>query len=191
MQSGNEDSTQPLLSGEVSPTSETTYFVPFEEPPTQIARIIGIIAMVMGALSIVGGLMNIGTGQVMSFFSNEMSRMDVELVPTWFYSVSGVIGIVGGIGFLYGGYRMQKFEMIGQWITLGTLAVVTILQVSMAVLMPEEIFTGGQDLSEFGISNETIIMIGKLSTVGGAVCQGGFCGAVFALPLLVGNHGLR
>ncbi|DAC22862.1 MAG TPA: hypothetical protein D7H94_04765, partial [Candidatus Poseidoniales archaeon] len=65
------------MSGEVSPTSETTYFVPFEEPPTQIARIIGIIAMVMGALSIVGGLMNIGTGQVMSFFSNDLSRMDV------------------------------------------------------------------------------------------------------------------
>ena len=178
-----------VFTGSVSAENQPSFFIPFEEPPSQIARIIGIIAMVMGGLSILGGILNIFTGQVLGILSTP--EMDLQVVPTWFYVVSGAIGIGGGIGFLYGGFRMQKFEMVGQWITLGTLALVTVLQVLLTLFMPEEVFTGGQDLSEVGVSNEAIIMFGKIASAVGALCQGGFCGVVLGLPLIIGNHGLR
>jgi hypothetical protein len=178
-----------VLTGSLSSGEQPSFFVPYEEPPSQIARIIGIIAMVMGGLSIFGSILNILSGQLLGFFSTP--EMDLEVVPMWFYFASGAIGIGGGIGFLYGGYRMQKFEMIGQWITLGTLVFVTILQLLLALITPEEVFTGGQDLSEVGVSNETVIMFGKVASAVGALCQGGFCGVVLGLPLIVGNHGLR
>ena len=178
-----------VFTGNVNSDSPPTFFVPFEEPPSQIARIIGIIAMVVGGLSILGSFLNIVSGQLLGFFSTP--EMDLQVVPMWFYLVSGAIGVGGGIGFLYGGYRMQKFEMIGQWITLGTLAIVTVLQVLLLLITPEAVFTGGQDLSEVGVSNDTVIMVGKVASAVGALCQGGVCGVVLGLPLIVGNHGLR
>ena len=178
-----------VFTGDVNSDTPPTFFVPFEEPPSQIARIIGIIAMVMGGLSIFGSILNIVIGQSLSFFSTP--EIDLQVVPMWIYFVSGAIGIGGGIGFLYGGYRMQKFEMMGQWITLGTLVIVTVLQVLLTLIMPEEVFTGGQDLSEVGVSNDTWVILGKVGTLVSAVCQGGVCGVVLGLPLIVGNHGLR
>ena len=146
-----------VFTGSVSSEHSPSFFVPFEEPPSQIARIIGIIAMIMGGLSILGGIMNIFTGQVLGILSTP--EMDLQVVPTWFYVVSGAIGIGGGIGFLYGGYRMQKFEMIGQWITLGTLLFVTVLQVLLTLFMDtlemragwgHEELVGGRFPAKFG-----------------------------------------
>jgi hypothetical protein len=34
-------------------------------------------------------------------------------------------------------------------------------------------------------------MFGKVASAVGALCQGGFCGVVLGLPLIIGNHGLR
>mgnify|MGYP002868147546 CR=1 FL=1 len=178
---------QQIIGGEVSQGFSTT---PFGEPmvmmgpPSQAAKVIGILVMVMGGLSIFGGLITAFAGGFLNDFFTDLDPESAQyLTPNWVYFAQGIIGVLAGAGYIYSGWLTQNFEKKGihyTWIILGILFLISIVLTAVIPYPDVE-----------GMDSSTLRMITVGSTALGGICQSGFCGVLVAIPLFISNNGMK
>ncbi len=153
-------------------------------PPSQAAKVIGILVMVYGGLSILGGLFNALAGPLINEYLGGITPEYQEFAtPDWVYYLQGLIGIIAGVAFLYSGWMIQEFQRKGIYFAWGILGISFLFTIVLAAIMPYP------DVE--GIGSESM----KMMTVGGAVisalCGSGVCGVLTAIPLFMNNHGMK
>ena len=183
-----EQPQQQILGGEINSTNATT---PFEEPvyvignPSEAAKVIGILIMVFGGFTTIGGLLNaLGGGFVNDFLNNIDSDAELWLTPTWVYVVQGIISFIAGLGYVYSGWLTQNYDRRGIYFTWAILVITTILGIILAVAMPYPEIEGG-------MTSGRMKMIGAGSAACGGIFSVGFCGVLAAIPLFMNNHGMK
>tara|TARA_B100001750_G_scaffold122403_1_gene97125 strand:+ start:297 stop:851 length:555 start_codon:yes stop_codon:yes gene_type:complete len=178
---------QQIIGGEVSQGVVATPFgepVVMMGPPSQGAKVIGILVMIMGGMTVIGGLMNAFAGGFINDFITDLDPDSAQyLTPTWVYITQGIFGILAGGGYLYSGWLTQNFEKKGihyTWIILG---VSLLIGVVLAAAIPYP------DVE--GMDSGTLRMITVGSAALGGICQAGVCGLLVAIPLFISNNGMK
>jgi hypothetical protein len=153
-------------------------------PPSQAAKVIGILIMVMGGLSVFGGLINAFAGGWMNNFLTDLDPENARfLTPTWVYIAQGIVGILAGGGYLYSGWLTQNFEKKGVYYTWIILGVAVIMGIIFTAVIPFPEIDG--------MDSGTLRLITVGSAAVGGICQAGFCGVLAAIPLFISNNGMR
>jgi hypothetical protein len=174
------------ISGEASPGVATPFGTPlvYMEPPSEAAKIIGILVMVYGGLTLAGGIFSAIAGPL---FNEWMNSMDPDFQdfssPNWVYLVQGLIGIAAGAGYLYSGWLVQNYKRRGIYFVWGILVVSMLLQLVFAAVQPYP------DVE--GMDGETLRLISVGGAALGGICGAGICGLLTAIPLFMTNHGME
>ena len=153
-------------------------------PPSQAAKVIGILVMVYGGLSILGGLFQALAGPWMNEYIGAMSPEFQEYAtPDWMYYMQGLSTIVLGVAFLYSGWMIQDFQRKGIYYTWGLLGISFLLGIVLVAVMP---------FSEVeGMESGSFRMMAVGGAAIGGLCSGGVCGVLTAIPLFMNNHGMK
>ncbi|MBT4059585.1 MAG: hypothetical protein HOE69_04685 [Euryarchaeota archaeon] len=179
---------QLMIGGQVAQggIAQTPYGQPvvYAGPPSEAAKVIGILIMIYGGFQIISGLFSAFAGP---WFSNIMGDMDPAsaefMTPNWVYYVQGFLGLISGVAYLYSGWLTQNFERRGihyTWIILG---ITMIFGIILAAAIPYP------DVE--GVDSGTMRMISTGGAVLGGICGAGFCGILAAIPLFMANHGMK
>ena len=183
----SEPPPQHIIGGQMNPAGTATPFGNPEVmmgPPSQAAKVIGILIMVMGGLSIFGGLMNAFAGGFVNSFLTDLDPENARfLTPTWVYIAQGIVGILAGGGYLYSGWLTQNFEKKGVYYTWILLGVAVIMGIIFTAVIPFPEIDG--------MDSGTLRLITVGSAAVGGICQAGFCGLLTAIPLFISNNGMR
>ena len=180
---------QPIIVGQTAqfggePTPYAGQAVVMAGPPSQAAKVVGILVMIYGGLSILGGIFNALAGPLMNeYFSGMNPEFQDYATPDWVYYLHGLSGIVAGVAFLYSGWLMQNFERKGIYFTWGILGITFLFAIVLAALMPYPAVEG--------MDSESMRLIGVGGAVFGKLCGGGVCGVLTAIPLFMNNHGMK
>ena len=180
---------QPIIVGQTAqfggePTPYAGQAVVMAGPPSQAAKVVGILVMIYGGLSILGGIFNALAGPLMNeYFSGMSPEFQEYATPDWVYYLQGLSGIVAGVAFLYSGWLMQNFERKGIYFTWGILGITFLFAIVLAALMPYPAVEG--------MDSESMRLIGVGGAVFGKLCGGGGCGVLTAIPLFMNNHGMK
>ena len=147
------------------------------QQPSSGPKIIGILIIIIGAITILGEVASLG---------ESISYGGLFLV------FSAVNVIVGG-GYIAGGYMIQAYQKRGVHLSLLMLVVSTIIGVLMLTMMPDLV----DDIAEDeGLSDDEREQLeantGLLAGVGAVfiVLCNGICGLIIAIPLMISNNGL-
>lgn len=147
------------------------------QQPSSGPKIIGILIIIFGAITILGEVASLG---------ESISYGGLFLV------FSAVNVIVGG-GYIAGGYMIQAYQKRGVHLSLLMLVVSTIIGVLMLTMMPDLV----DDIAEDeGLSDDEREQLeantGLLAGVGAVfiVLCNGICGLIIAIPLMISNNGL-
>jgi hypothetical protein len=178
---------QHIIGEQIAPP---TTAAPFGEPvyvmgpPSEAAKVIGILIMVMGGFFVFWGLINAFAGGWVNNFFTDLDPENAQfLTPTWVYVAQGIVAILAGGGYLYSGWLTQNFEKKGihyTWIVLAVSVIMGII-LSAAIPFPEI----------DGMDSGTLRLITVGSAAVGGICQAGFCGVLAAIPLFISNNGMR
>ena len=153
-------------------------------PPSQAAKVIGILVMVYAGFSILGGIFNAFAGPWMNEYFGAMSPEYQEFAtPDWVYYMQGLSSVVLGFAFLYSGWMIQDFQRKGIYYTWGILGISFLLAIVLVAVMPFP------DVE--GVDSGSMRMISVGGTVVGALCSSGICGVLTAIPLFMNNHGMK
>ncbi len=180
---------QPIIVGQTAqfggePTPYAGQAVVMAGPPSQAAKVVGILVMIYGGLSILGGIFNALAGPLMNeYFSGMNPEFQGYASPDWVYYLQGLSGIVAGVAFLYSGWLMQNFERKGIYFTWGILGITFLFAIVLAVLMPYPVVEG--------MDSGSMRLIGVGGSVLAGLCGGGVCGVLTAIPLFMNNHGMK
>ena len=174
------------ISGETSPGVATPFGTPlvYMEPPSEAAKIIGILVMVYGGLTLASGILSAVVGPLFNGWMNSIDPNYQDFSsPNWVYIVHGLIWVAAGAGYLYSGWLVQNYNRQGIYFVWGILVVSMLLQLVFAAVQPYP------DVE--GMDGETL----RLISVGGAalsgICGAGICGLLAAIPLFMTNHGME
>lgn len=147
------------------------------QQPSSGPKIIGILIIIFGAITILGEVASLG---------ESISYGGLFLV------FSAVNVIVGG-GYIAGGYMIQAYQKRGVHLSLLMLVISTIIGVLMLTMMPDLV----DDIAEDeGLSDDEREQLeantGLLAGVGAIfiVLCNGICGLIIAIPLMISNNGL-
>lgn len=183
----SEPPQQHIIGGQINPASTATPFgnpQVMMGPPSEAAKVIGILIMVMGGFFVFWGLINAFAGGFLNGFLADLDPENAQfLTPTWAYTAQGIVGILAGGGYLYSGWLTQNFEKKGihyTWIVLGVSLIMGII-LSAVIPFPE---IDGMDSGAL-----RLITVGSAAV--GGICQAGFCGVLAAIPLFISNNGMR
>ena len=180
---------QPIIMGQTAqfggePTPYAGQAVVMAGPPSQAAKVVGILVMVYGGLSIMRGLFNALAGPLMNeYFSGMSPEFQEYATPDRVYYLQGLSGIVAGVAFLYSGWLIQNFERKGIYFTWGILGITFLFAIVLATLMPYPVVEG--------MDSGSMRMIGVGGSVLAGLCGGGVCGLLTAIPLFMNNHGMK
>ena len=185
MISGDVQSTQFVQTG-MQPQPQTVIIDPMTGLPQNVImiqqpsagpKVVGILVIIWGVISILGEVFSIG--QTLSMGS--------------IFIASSVLNLGISAGFIVGGAMMTNYQMRGVQISLAMIVVSTIVGLAMFALMPdllddladEEDLTSEEreELDEYG---GVIMGVGAIFTV---ICNG-ICGLIIAIPLMISNNGL-
>ena len=190
------DDNEPMISGDVQntqfvqtgmqPQPQTVIIDPMTGLPQNVImiqqpsagpKVVGILIIIYGVISILGEVFSIG--QTLSMGS--------------IFIASSVLNLGISAGFIVGGAMMTNYQMRGVQISLAMIVVSTIVGLAMFALMPdllddladEEDLTSEErdELDEYG---GVIMGVGAIFTV---ICNG-ICGLIIAIPLMISNNGL-
>ena len=190
------DDNEPMISGDVQntqfvqtgmqPQPQTVIIDPMTGLPQNVImiqqpsagpKVVGILVIIWGVISILGEVFSIG--QTLSMGS--------------IFIASSVLNLGISAGFIVGGAMMTNYQMRGVQISLAMIVVSTIVGLAMFALMPdllddladEEDLTAEEreELDEYG---GVIMGVGAIFTV---ICNG-ICGLIIAIPLMISNNGL-
>ena len=190
------DDNEPMISGDVqntqfvqtgmNPQPQTIMNDPMTGLPQNVImiqqpsagpKVVGILVIIWGVISILGEVFSIG--QTLSMGS--------------IFIASSVLNLGISAGFIVGGAMMTNYQMRGVQISLAMIVVSTIVGLAMFALMPdllddladEEDLTSEEreELDEYG---GLVMGVGAIFTV---ICNG-ICGLIIAIPLMISNNGL-
>lgn len=147
------------------------------QQPSSGPKIIGILIIIFGAITILGEVASLG---------ESISYGGLFLV------FSAVNVIVGG-GYIAGGYMMQAYQKRGVHLSLLMLVISTIIGVLMLTMIPDLVddIAEDEDLSD-DEREQLEANTGLLAGVGAIfiVLCNGICGLIIAIPLMISNNGL-
>ena len=153
-------------------------------PPSQAAKVIGILVMIYAGFSILGGIFNAFAGPLINEFIGGISPGYQEYAtPDWIYYMQGLSGVVMGIAFLYSGWMIQDYQRKGIYYSWGILGISYLLAIVLVAAMPFP------DVE--GMEPGSIRMMTVGGTVVGGLCSSGVCGVLTAIPLFMNNHGMK
>ena len=176
------DDNEPTISGQpqsimIDPMSGLPQNVIMIQQPSAGPKVVGILVIIWGVISILGEVFSIG--QTVSMGS--------------FFIASSILNLGISAGFIVGGAMMTNYQMRGVQISLAMIVVSTIVGLAMFALMPdllddladEEDLTSEEreELDEYG---GLVMGVGAIFTV---ICNG-ICGLIIAIPLMISNNGL-
>ena len=147
------------------------------QQPSSGPKIIGILIIIFGAITILSEVASIG---------NTLSYGGLMLV------VSLANLLIGG-GFIVGGYMMQNYQTKGVHLSLLMLVLSTIIGILMISMMPgliddiaEEDDLTDDEKDQLEANSGLIAGVGLVFVV---ICNG-ICGLIIAIPLMISNNGL-
>ncbi len=147
------------------------------QQPSSGPKIIGILIIIFGAITILSEVASIG---------NTISYGGLMLVG----SLANLL--IGG-GFIVGGYMMQNYQTKGVHLSLLMLVFSTIIGILMISMMPgliddiaEEEDLTGDEKDQLEANSGLIAGVGLVFVV---ICNG-MCGLIIAIPLMISNNGL-
>ncbi len=159
--------------------------VVYAGPPSQAAKIIGILLMIYGGFSIAGGLLTAAGGGFLNSYMSSMggSEMNELLTPTWVYVIQGVVGALTGAGYMYAGWLMQAFQKKGVWVAWGILGLAYLVSIVVTAITP---YPSTPDMSD-----ESLRLISVGTTAFCGLFGAAICGLILAIPLMVSNNGME
>ena len=180
---------QPIIVGQTAqfggePTPYAGQAVVMAGPPSQAAKVIGILVMVYAGFTILGGIFNALAGPLINEYLGGITPEYQEFAtPDWMYYMQGLSTIVLGVAFLYSGWMIQDFQRKGIYYTWGLLGLGFLLGIVLVAVMPYP------DVE--GMDSGSMRMISVGAGVVGGLCSSGFCGVLTAIPLFMNNHGMK
>lgn len=174
------------ISGEASAGVATPYGTPlvYMKPPSEAAKIIGILVMVYGGLALAGGLLSAVAGPLFNEWMNSMDPNFQDFSsPNWVYIVQGLLAVIYGAGYLYSGWLIQNYNRRGIYFVWGILVVSMLLALVVAAVQPYP------DVE--GMDSESLRLISVGAAALGGICGVGICGLLAAIPLFMSNHGME
>ena len=178
---------QHVIGGQINPPATAA---PFGEPvyvmgpPSEAAKVIGILIMVYGGIAILGGIVNAFAGPLLGAWMGSLDPAAAEyMTPNWVYYAQGFLGLVSGVAYLYSGWLTQNFERRGIHFTWIILGITMILGIIIAAVIPYP--------EVEGMDSGTMRLISTGSAAFGGICGAGFCGILAAIPLFISNHGMK
>ena len=147
------------------------------QQPSSGPKIIGILVIIFGAITILGEVASLG--DTISFGG--------------LFLVFSAVNVLVGVGFIAGGYMIQAYQRRGIHLSLLMVLISTIVGVLMLTMMPDIIgdIAEDEDLSD-GEKEQLEANSGLLAGVGAifiVICNG-ICGLIIAIPLMISNNGL-
>ena len=177
-----DNENQQMISGQpqsimIDPMTGLPQNVIIIQQPSAGPKVVGILVIIWGVLSILQEVYTIG---------ETMSMGSVFIALT-------VLNLGISAGFIAGGAMITNYQMRGVQISLAMIVVSTIVGLAMFALMPdllddladEEDLTSEEreELDEYG---GLVMGVGAIFTV---ICNG-ICGLIIAIPLMISNNGL-
>ena len=190
------DDKEPMISGDVQntqfvqtgmqPQPQTVIIDPMTGLPQNVIliqqpsagpKVVGILIIIWGVLSILGEAFSIGETLSMGGVFIGFSVLNLGI----------------SAGFIAGGAMMTNYQMRGVQISLALVVVSTIMGLAMFALMPdllddladEEDLTA-EEREELDTYGGAIMGVGAIFTL---ICNG-MCGLIIAIPLMISNNGL-
>lgn len=161
----------------IDPTTGLPQNVIIIQQPSSGPKIIGILIIIFGAITILGEVASVG---------QSISYGGLLLV------FSAVNVIVGG-GYIAGGYMIQAYQQRGIHLSLLMLGISTIVAVLMLTMMPNLIDDVAEDQDLTDDEREQLEansgLIAGLGAIFIVVCNG-ICGLIIAIPWMISNNGL-
>lgn len=153
-------------------------------PPSESAKIIGILIMVYGGFTLIGGIFSAVGGPIINqWLSSIDPESQVYASPDWVYIVQGVSGLIAGAAYLFAGSMVKNYEKRGIYFTWAILGISFIFGIIITAAQPYP------DVE--GIESGSVQLMAVGSAAIGGLCGAGICGLLTAIPLFSANHGLR
>ena len=147
------------------------------QEPSSGPKVVGILVILWGALSILGELNVIGDTLELGGFFIGMSAVNVGIAA----------------GFIAGGIMMTNYQRRGVHLSLAMIVVSAIVGIFVIMMMPgilddvaEEENLTAEEREELDKFTGTIMGVGAIFVV---ICNG-ICGLIIAIPLMISNNGL-
>ena len=173
---------QPMTAAGQPNTTPFAQPLVYEQPPSQAAKVIGILIMVYGGLSILGGIISAIGGPAMNSYFGGMDPEFAEYAkPDWYYFAQGMGAVIPGIGYIFAGWLTMNFKKKGIHFTWGVLAIAWIIGIILAAAMP---------YPEMGIDGGGVKMFAVGTTAVCGLFTTAICGLLAAIPLFFSNNGL-
>lgn len=159
--------------------------VVYAQPPSQAAKVIGILLMVYGGFSVLSGILSAVGGGYLNEWITSISEPGAEeyLTPTWVYTVQGILGALTGAAYIYSGWLIQSFKKKGIWFAWGLLGFAYLMSIIMTAVTP---YPSSPDLD-----GESLRLISVGSTAVCGLFGAAFCGLILAIPLMISNNGME
>lgn len=149
------------------------------QQPSSAAKVIGILAIILGCLGVLDGLSQI-------FMAIGYSSMAIPLVLA-------IVSIAASSGSVLGGYWMTNYQRRGVQLVLITVLVGFIVASAstfvLGDIMEEELNNGNMSQEDYDATQGIMGFIGAAVIAVSAVCYG-ICGLIVAIPLMSANGGL-
>ena len=173
---------EPVIFGEpqqvvIDPNTGLPQNVIIIQSPSAAPKVIGILIIIFGVLSVLGELFNLtgalNTGGLFIAFS--------------------LVNLAINGGLVYGGILMTQYKKKGVTLSLSLIGAAAIIGVIALLMMPGMIdqIIEDENLTDEeadAMKNETGLITG-IGMIGIVVCNG-ICGLIIAIPLMVSNSGL-
>jgi hypothetical protein len=149
------------------------------QQPSSAAKVIGILAIILGCLGVIDGLSQI----VMAIGYSSMA------IPL----VLAIVSIAASSGSVLGGYWMTNYQRRGVQLVLITVLVGFIVASASTLvlddIMQEELDNGNMTQEDYDATQGFMAILGGIVIAVSAVCYG-ICGLIVAIPLMSANGGL-
>ena len=149
------------------------------QQPSSAAKVIGILAIILGCLGVIDGLSQI----VMAIGYSSMA------IPL----VLAIVSIAASSGSVLGGYWMTNYQRRGVQLVLITVLVGFIVASASTLvlddIMQEELDNGNMTQEDYDATQGFMAILGGIVIAVSAVCYG-ICGLIIAIPLMSANGGL-
>ncbi len=149
------------------------------QQPSSAAKVIGILAIILGCLGVIDGLSQI----VMAIGYSSMA------IPL----VLAIVSIAASSGSVLGGYWMTNYQRRGVQLVLITVLVGFIVASASTLvlddIMLEELDNGSMTQEDYDATQGFMAVLGGIVIAVSAVCYG-ICGLIVAIPLMSANGGL-
>ena len=149
------------------------------QPPSNAAKVIGILVIISGALTILSSLGSMLAADWLSTLLGDVSSQtgeDLGYTASEFkkyMQISGAVSILIGAGTLLSGVWMSQFQRRGVHLALLMILVGFIVELAFGFMWPDIVYASGKGLA-----------------IGTNVVCNAICGGIIAIPFMISNSGL-